>query len=410
MISFESDYNNGAHPRVLEHLLATNDERTPGYGFDRFSERAKERIREACETPKAEIYFLPGGTQTNATAIDGMLLSHEAVICAETGHIAVHEATAVEASGHKVITLPSHDGRLWAADLERFMTVFEADESRDHCAQPGMVYITFPTEYGTLYSAEELMEIEQVCHRHELKLYIDGARLGYGLSGSEDSRYEVRGALDENSFVEGEDSNLAPRTSHLAPRENRPREMEMSLPFIARHCDAFYIGGTKVGALCGEALVFPRGDAPKGFFSIVKRHGALMAKGRLSGVQFDALFSEERTGGAVAAEQGHTEPRIAAEQRLTEPLYFAISRHAVELALEMKKIFREKGYRLFIDSPTNQQFVVLPNDEMHRLEKEVIFTHWEPYDEGHTVCRFVTSWATTEDDVARLRCCVLGEG
>ena len=413
MISFESDYNNGAHPRVLEHLLATNDERTPGYGFDRFSERAKERIREACETPKAEIYFLPGGTQTNATAIDGMLLSHEAVICAETGHIAVHEATAVEASGHKVITLPSHDGRLWAADLERFMTVFEADESRDHCAQPGMVYITFPTEYGTLYSAEELIEIEQVCHRHELKLYIDGARLGYGLSGSEDSRYEVRGALDENSFVEGEDSNLAPRTSHLAPRENRPREnapRKMSLPFIARHCDAFYIGGTKVGALCGEALVFPRGDAPKGFFSIVKRHGALMAKGRLSGVQFDALFSEERTGGAVAAEQGHTEPRVAAEQRLTEPLYFAISRRAVELAMEMKKIFREKGYRLYIDSPTNQQFVVLPNDEMHRLEKEVIFTHWEPYDEGHTVCRFVTSWATTEDDVARLRCWVLGEG
>ena len=404
MISFESDYNNGAHPRVLEHLLATNDERTPGYGFDRFSERAKERIREACETPKAEIYFLPGGTQTNATAIDGMLLSHEAVICAETGHIAVHEATAVEASGHKVITLPSHDGRLWAADLERFMTVFEADESRDHCAQPGMVYITFPTEYGTLYSAEELIEIEQVCHRHELKLYIDGARLGYGLSGSEDSRYEVRGALDENSFVEGEDSNLAPRTSHLAPRENaprenRPREMEMSLPFIARHCDAFYIGGTKVGALCGEALVFPRGDAPKGFFSIVKRHGALMAKGRLAGVQFDALFADGTMGREVAA-----------KQRLTEPLYFEISRRAVELAMEMKKIFREKGYRLFIDSPTNQQFVVLPNDEMHRLEKEVIFTHWEPYDEGHTVCRFVTSWATTEDDVARLRCWVLGEG
>ena len=425
MISFESDYNNGAHPRVLEHLLATNDERTPGYGFDRFSERAKERIREACETPKAEIYFLPGGTQTNATAIDGMLLSHEAVICAETGHIAVHEATAVEASGHKVITLPSHDGRLWAADLERFMTVFEADESRDHCAQPGMVYITFPTEYGTLYSAEELMEIEQVCHRHELKLYIDGARLGYGLSGSGDSCQgcegscrgcegtEVRGY--ENSLMErlrvgelcsgmGEEGNLAPSHPRTpAPPESNLAPLSMTLPFLAHHCDAFYIGGTKVGALCGEALVFPRGDAPKGFFSIVKRHGALMAKGRLSGVQFDALFSEERTGGEVAAEQGHTEPRVAAEQRLTEPLYFAISRRAVELALEMKKIFREKGYRLFIDSPTNQQFVVLPNDEMHRLEKEVIFTHWEPYDEGHTVCRFVTSWATTEDDVARLR-------
>ena len=429
MISFESDYNNGAHPKVLEHLLATNDERTPGYGFDRFSERAKERIREACETPKAEIYFLPGGTQTNATAIDGMLLSHEAVICAETGHIAVHEATAVEASGHKVITLPSHDGRLWAADLERFMTVFEADESRDHCAQPGMVYITFPTEYGTLYSAEELMEIEQVCHRHELKLYIDGARLGYGLSGSGDScrgcegscrgceGTEVRGY--ENSLMErlrvgelcsgmGEEGNLAPSHPRTpAPPESNLAPLSMTLPFLAHHCDAFYIGGTKVGALCGEALVFPRGDAPKGFFSIVKRHGALMAKGRLSGVQFDALFSEERTGGTVAAEQrliGGAEVRGYEGARLhSEPLYFEISRRAVELALEMKKIFREKGYRLFIDSPTNQQFVVLPNDEMHRLEKEVIFTHWEPYDEGHTVCRFVTSWATTEDDVARLR-------
>ena len=187
----------------------------------------------------------------------------------------------------------------------------------------------------------------------------------------------------------------------------------MSLPFIARHCDAFYIGGTKVGALCGEALVFPRGDAPKGFFSIVKRHGALMAKGRLSGVQFDALFSEERTGGAVAAEQGligGAEVRGYEGARLhSEPLYFAISRRAVELAMEMKKIFREKGYRLFIDSPTNQQFVVVPNDEMHRLEKEVSFTHWEPYDEGHTVCRFVTSWATTEDDVARLRELIFSE-
>ena len=217
------------------------------------------------------------------------------------------------------------------------MDVFEHDESRDHMAQPGVVYITFPTEYGTLYTADELAQINDVCKRHDLLLFVDGARMGYGL------------------MADGND---------------------ITLPYLSQHCDAFYIGGTKVGALCGEALVFPRGNAPRQFFSIIKRHGALMAKGRLIGVQFDALFTDE--------------------------LYFKISRHAIEMAYKMKALMERKGYRFYLDSPTNQQFVVLPNDKMQELEKKVIFTHWEPYDDTHTVCRFVTSWATTSADLQTL--------
>ncbi len=337
MISFECDYNNGAHPQVLQHLLETNDQQTLTYGFDQYSDSAKEKIRKACGAPKADIFFLVGGTQTNATAIDGMLLSYEAVVTADTGHINVHEATAVEASGHKVIGLPSHEGKLWVSELRRFMEVFINDESRDHMAQPGMVYITFPTEYGTLYTAQEIEEIEAVCRQYQLKLFVDGARMGYGLMAETN---------------------------------------DVSLPFLASHCDAFYIGGTKVGALCGEALVFPRGNAPKAFFCIIKRHGALMAKGRLIGLQFDALF--------------------------TDNLYFNISKHAITMAMRMKQMLQEKGYQLYLDSPTNQQFVVIPNEKVRELEQKVIFTHWEPYDEQHTVCRFVSSWATTEEQLQLL--------
>ena len=338
MISFECDYNNGAHPKVLQHLMETNNEPTLTYGFDVYSEHAREKIRQACDTPEADIFFLSGDTQTNATAIDGMLRSYEAVITADSGHINVHEATAIEASGHKVIALPSYEGKMHVEDLKRFMEVFIHDESRDHMAQPGMVYITFPTEYGTLYSAQELADIYAVCQHYDLQLFIDGARMGYGLM-----------AYDN----------------------------DVTLPYLAHHCDAFYIGGTKVGALCGEALIFPRGNAPKCFFSIIKRHGALMAKGRVIGLQFDALF--------------------------TDNLYFTISRHAIDMAMRMKKMLTDKGYRLYIDSPTNQQFVIINNNKVRALEREVIFTHWEPYDNEHTVCRFVTSWATTEEQLDVLR-------
>jgi threonine aldolase len=338
MISFECDYNNGAHPKVLEALVKTNGEITDTYGFDRYSLSAKEKIRMACEAPEADIFFLGGGTQTNATVIDGMLRSFEAVVTVETGHIAVHEAGAVEHSGHKVITLPSHDGRLDATELDNWMQVFDADESRDHVPQPGMVYISLPTELGTLYTSQEIDAIYRICEKWQLKLFIDGARLGYGIAASEG---------------------------------------DISLPWLARHCDAFYIGGTKVGALCGEAVVFPQGNAPRGFFSLIKQHGALFAKGRLCGVQFDALF--------------------------TDGLYLNIAQHAISMARKLKELFREKGLRMYIDSPTNQQFVVLPNEQMHQLEQQVQFTHWGPFDADHFICRFVTSWATKEEDLATLR-------
>ena len=337
MISFECDYNNGAHPAVLRHLMETNDETTLTYGFDIYTERAKEKIKLACETPEADVFLLTGGTQANATVIDGMLRSYEGVISADTAHISVHEAGAVEASGHKVITLPGKDGKLQAETLERFMHIFEHDESRDHVPQPGMIYISFPTEMGTLYTASQLAELYDTCRRHQLQLFVDGARLGYGLMSE---------------------------------------ACDITLPQLAHLCDALYIGGTKVGALCGEAVVFTHGNAPRCFFSIIKRHGALLAKGRLTGVQFDALF--------------------------TDGLYFDISRHAIQMAGRLKAILQQAGIRPFIDSPTNQQFVILPNHLMHRLEQEVQFTHWQPYDEDSTVCRFVTSWATKEEDLKEL--------
>ena len=337
MISFECDYNNGAHPKVMQRLLETNAEITATYGFDVYSEQAREKIRKACETPDAEIFFLAGGTQSNATVIDGMLRSYEAVITIDTGHINVHEATAIEASGHRVIALPDDKGKLTVAELNKYMQAFIHDESRDHCAQPGIVYISFPTEFGTIYSKDELADLYAACQQYGLQLYIDGARLGYGLASPAN---------------------------------------DVTLPWLASHCDAFYIGGTKVGALCGEAVVFPRGNAPKCFFTIIKRHGALLAKGRLVGVQFDALF--------------------------TDNLYFDISAHAMRMAMKLKQLFTDLGYQFFLDSPTNQQFLVIPNDKMYELEKQVIFTHWCAADDNHTVCRFVTSWATTEEDLQTL--------
>ena len=328
ILNFECDYNNGAHPEVLRKLVETNGRQSLTYGFDEWSEQARGKIRAACGDASADVFFLVGGTQTNATVIDALLRSHEAVISAECGHINVHEAGAIEQSGHKVIALPACDGKMRTEDLERYMEWFVNDESRDHVAQPGMVYVTFPTEFGTLYTARELQDIHDVCRKYGLKLFVDGARMGYGLAASS----------------------------------------EVTLPFLAQHSDAFYIGGTKVGALCGEAVVFPRGGAPKGFFSIIKQHGALLAKGRLAGIQFDALF--------------------------TDNLYLNISRHAVSMAMRLKEMMLAKGYRLHIDSPTNQQFFVIENSKMHELEPHVLFTHWEPADE--------TSWATTEEDLQAL--------
>jgi len=335
--SFESDYNNGAHPEVICHLLETNGKQSQSYGFDEWSELARKKIRTACESPDADIFFLVGGTQTNATVIDGMLQTYEGVIAVQTAHINVHESGAVEQSGHKVITLPSHDGKMDAGELEAWLKAFHADPTLEHMVIPGMVYITFPTELGSVYIAKEIEDILSVCHSYDLKLFIDGARLGYGLASS---------------------------------------ECDFDLPWLAHHCDAFYIGGTKVGALCGEAVVFPRGNAPRHFMNIVKRHGALLAKSRLAGVQYDALF--------------------------TDKLYFNIAKHAIDMAMKMRKLFEDAGIPLR-DSSTNQQFVELTDEQMKHILKDVLFETWEPIDADHTLCRFVTSWATTDRDLEVLK-------
>jgi len=337
MLSFECDYNNGAHPKVLENLIRYNEERPTPYGFDAFSERAKDRIREACGMPDAQIFFLTGGTQANATTIDSMLYQYEGVICVETGHINVHEAGAVEFTEHKIITLPGNQGKMDAKVLDKYLDDFMHDGNNAHAVYPGLVYITFPTELGTLYTAHELDEIYKVCQHYEIPLYIDGARLGYGL------------------MADGND---------------------ITLPYLARHCDVFYIGGTKIGALCGEAVVFTNRRAHKHFFSIQKQHGAVIAKGALIGLQFEALF--------------------------TDNLYFDLARHAIEMAMRMKQLFKDKGFEFWLDSPTNQQFVILPDALVETLSKQMEFTHWGQASGHRTICRFVTSWATTDEELKEL--------
>lgn len=336
--SFESDYNNGCLPEILRRLSETNDEKSSGYGFDPYTERAKDRIRKACDMTEAEVHFLVGGTQTNATAIDSLLQGCEGVLSVDTGHINVHESGAVEAFGHKVLVLPGiAGGKMAASQINDYMRKFLADETYPHMVQPGMVYITLPTELGALYSRKELADIYTVCQQYGLRLYVDGARLGYGL------------------MAEGND---------------------IDLPFLAHHCDAFYIGGTKVGALLGEALIYTNTRAPKYIFTIIKRHGALLAKGRVLGLQFDTLF--------------------------TDDLYFRVSRHAIDMAQALRKVFAKHGLSLGIDSPTNQQFVILSKEQKQRLAEEIAFEIWEPLPDDHLLCRFVTCWATTEADIAAL--------
>ncbi len=338
MLNFASDYTEGCHPAVLEALTRTNMEQLTGYGTDCYTERAKEKLRSFIGRPEADIFFLTGGTQTNQLVIDTTLCSYEGVVSVQSGHVNCHEAGAIEFTGHKVLTLPAHDGRMDAAELDQLMSAFYADGDHDHMVFPGMVYISHPTEYGTLYSKDELQALSEICRKWSLPLFLDGARLGYGLMS---------------------------------------RSTDVTIEDIAALTDVFYIGGTKVGALCGEAVIYPRGGAPKHIVTMIKQHGALLAKGRLNGIQFDALF--------------------------TDDLYRRISANAIERAEELKAIFRERGYRFFIDSPTNQQFVILPKTDMEALrEQGVIFTPWEPYGEESMVVRFCTSWATTSEQLAQL--------
>ena len=337
MYSFTCDYTEGAHPEILRALAETNMQQEPGYGEDSFCASAKQRIKEATGCPDADIFFLVGGTQTNSTVIDGLLKGYQGVLAVQTGHIAVHEAGAIEFCGHKVLTLPQHQGKMDAADLKAWLEAFYADETHPHMVQPGMVYISFPTEYGTIYSRAELESIDEVCKQYGLPLFIDGARLGYGLASP---------------------------------------AADVSLKDFARICDVFYIGGTKVGALCGEAVVFPRGNAPAHFFTLIKMHGALLAKGRLLGIQFDTLF--------------------------TNDLYSKISDNAIRIAMRVKAIFAEKGIPFFIDSPTNQQFPILTSSQMAALEGKVAFEIWGKLPDGRAVTSFATSWATREEAIEEL--------
>lgn len=337
MLSFESDYTTGAHPKLLARLTETNFEQVSGYGADPFCTSAKEKIRLACGLPDAGVELLVGGTQTNAIVISTLLRDWEGVLAAQTGHVNCHEAGAIEYTGHKVLALPQYNGKLSAADLRSYLEIFYADEAHEHMVYPGMVYLSYPTEYGTLYTKQELTDIRAVCTEYALPLFIDGARLGYGLMS---------------------------------------RSCDLTLPELARLADVFYIGGTKVGALCGEAVVFTKQNTPPHFENRIKKRGALLAKGRLLGVQFDTLF--------------------------TDDLYFEISRHAIEMTERMKELFASKGYRFFIDSPTNQQFVILKNEDMARISERVKFCFWETYDEAHTVVRFACSWSTTQADLDTL--------
>ena len=337
MLCFECDYNNGAHPKILEALADVTLKHPSGYGTDEWSARAKDRIRTACACPGAQITFLSGGTQTNAIVIAAMLKDFEGVVAAKTGHVSIHEAGAIEYTGHKVIELPEKEGKLNPEDVDACFADFYADENHEHMVFPGMVYISYPTEFGTLYTKEELTAIADTAHRYGASLFVDGARLGYGLAS---------------------------------------QNCDLTLADLAETADVFYIGGTKVGALCGEAVVFTKGNEPAHFITTVKRRGGLLAKGWLLGLQFDTLFKDN--------------------------LYGEISRNAILRAEEMKTFLRTAGVKFYLDSPTNQQFVIVPDEKLPGLGEKVRYSFWEKYDEDHTVIRLATSWATTEEEVKEL--------
>lgn len=338
MIRFESDYTEGAHPLIMEAMLKTNMEQTPGYGVDLHCEHARELIKQECKTPNADIHFLVGGTQANMTVIASALKPHQGVVCAQSGHINVHETGAIEATGHKVLALPQVNGKILAEQIEELCKQHIEDESFEHTVQPGMVYISNPTEYGTLYNKKELQSISKVCRQYGLFLFMDGARLGYGLMA---------------------ESN------------------DLTLPDIANLCDIFYIGGTKVGALFGEAVVITNETLKKDFRYMIKQRGGMLAKGRLLGIQFETLF--------------------------TNGLYYEISKHADSMAMKIKKAFEDKNISFAYDSNTNQQFPILNYEQASKLAEKYSFTMNESdLRKGPAQVRFCTSWATKESDVEAL--------
>ena len=337
MIRFECDYLEGAHPKIMEALLKTNFEQHCGYSEDEICASARAKVKKAIGRDDADIHFLVGGTQANLTVIASALRSHQGVLSADTGHIAVHETGAIEATGHKVITLPSENGKIKACQIEKYVDEHYADSSFEHMAQPAMVYISHPTEFGTLYTKKELSEISAVCKEKDLILFVDGARLGYGL--------------------------MTPGT-------------DVTLQDLANLTDVFYIGGTKVGALFGEAVVITHPLLKRDFRYIIKQKGGMLAKGRLLGVQFDTLF--------------------------TDDLYFEISRHAISLSEKIRNALIEKNLPFLVPSPTNQLFPVLKNTDLEKLKEKYTFSTWAKPDSEHTAIRICTSWATKEENVEKL--------
>ena len=341
MLSFSSDYIAGAHPDVLQKLIDTNLESLAGYGNDIYTQKACEKIIKEIDKEDAQVYLLTGGTQTNQIVIDTMLADYEGVLSATTGHVNVHEAGAIEFSGHKVLTLPTEDGKIKAQDIRDYIEIFYKDGSYDHMVFPGMVYISYPTELGTLHTKTALEDIYGVCKDYEIPFFIDGARLAYGL---------------------------------MSP------ECDLNIKDLARLCDVFYIGGTKCGSLAGEAVVFTHNNQPKRFNTLVKQRGAMIAKGRLLGIEFDALF--------------------------TDNLYYEIGKTGIEQAEKLKEILEKKGYEFFMKTPTNQQFIVIENSKMEELAKKVDFAFTQTLDANHTVIRFCTSWSTTDEDLTLLEECL----
>lgn len=337
MIRFESDYTEGAHERIIQKMVQTNMEQTSGYGMDEYCERARQHIRSACENEHAEVQFLVGGTQTNTTVISAILRPHQGVVAAVSGHIAVHETGAIEATGHKVITLPSDDGKITAAQVQQTYDDHWNDVTHEHIAQPGMVYISQPTENGTIYSRAELEALYEVCRDNGLPLFIDGARLGYALASPDN---------------------------------------DVSLPQLAKLCDVFYIGGTKVGAFMGEAVVIVKDALKKDFRYFIKQRGGMLAKGRILGIQFETLFEDG--------------------------LYLEVSQHAVQQALRIRDAFASRGFTFRYDSSTNQQFPIVPDRLLEQLRAKYSFSFWEKVDETHSVIRFCTSWATNPAQVDEL--------
>lgn len=338
MIYFNSDYLEGAHSAIMERMMETNMMQTVGYSCDEICDSARAKIRAACNAPDADVHFLVGGTQTNTTVIAALLRPWQGVLTAASGHINCHETGAIESTGHKVIALPTPDGKITAKQVKDYVEWQKNDESEEHIVQPGMVYISHPTETGMLYSKAELTEIFNTCREYGLPLYIDGARLGYGLT------------------ADGTD---------------------LTLPEIAQLCDVFYIGGTKVGALFGEAVVILNEKYKKDFRFMIKQRGGMLAKGRLLGIQFDTLF--------------------------TDDLYTKIARNANDMAYQIRDIFVSNGYPLLFDSPTNQQYPIISDEELAILGKNFGYEYWERVDETHSGVRFCGSWATTQEQVDALR-------